>query len=33
MIEIIKELKELTNGYESDFNGKVISKGVMTNDR
>ncbi len=32
MIEIIKGLKELTNGYESDFNGKVISKGVMTND-
>ena len=32
MIKIIKELKELTDGYESDFNGKVISKGVMTND-
>ena len=32
MIEIIKELKELTNGYKSDFNGKVISKGVMIND-
>lgn len=32
MIEIIKELKELTNGYENDFNGKIISKGVMTND-
>ena len=29
---MIQDLKNLIYGYESDFNGKVISKGVMTND-
>ena len=29
---MIQELKNLIYGYESDFNGKVISKGVMIND-
>lgn len=33
MIKILQELKNLIYGYESDFNGKVISKGeVIEND-
>lgn len=29
MKEILQKLKNLVYGYESDFNGKVISKGEM----
>ena len=32
MMEIFQELEDLVYGYESDFNGKVISKGVIEND-
>ncbi len=33
MIEILQELKNLIYGYESNFNGKIISKGeVIEND-
>ncbi len=33
MIEILQELKNLIYGYESNFNGKIISKGeVVEND-
>lgn len=33
MTEILQELKKLVYGYESNFNGKIISKGeVIEND-
>lgn len=33
MIKILQELENLIYGYESDFNGKIISKGeVIEND-
>lgn len=33
MIKILQELKNLIYGYESNFNGKIILRGVMTSDR
>lgn len=32
MMDILQELKNMVYGYESDFNGKIISKGVIEND-
>lgn len=32
MMEIFQELEDLVYGYESNFNGKVISKGVIEDD-
>lgn len=32
MMEIFQELEDLVYGYKSDFNGKVISKGVIEDD-
>lgn len=32
MMEIFQELADLIYGYESDFNGIVISKGVIEDD-
>lgn len=32
MMEIFQELEDLIYGYKSDFNGKVISKGVIEDD-